>query len=79
MEGFIKMLNDWKMESGGKGAGITFQNKKREDYFIQVFYDFSHNPNWRVVIHADGRVINEIQRIIRNNAISFAKNYIRTH
>ena len=68
---------NWKTEKFGNGRGITFQNKKRGDYFIQVYADASHNPQWRTVIHADGKVIDESQSITRTKAITKANEYMR--
>lgn len=72
-------LKDWKIESKMKMGGITYQHKKRKDYFLQVFYDFSHSNPWRFVVHADGRVIDETNFWTRGQAIKFANQYMRTH
>ncbi len=72
-------LKDWKTERFGSGKGMTFNNKKREDYFIQVYYDASHSPPWRTVVHADGKVIKEDQSSSRQQGIIKAKSYMRSH
>jgi hypothetical protein len=78
-KGFKMASKDWKKETFGKGAGITYQNRKRKDYFIQVFYDMSHSSPWRTVVHADGRVIDEYNSLNRESAILKSKLYMKKH
>jgi hypothetical protein len=74
-------LKDWKKVRNWK-SGMTFEKKERPipiGNYIQVYKDNSFNPSWRTTRHSKGKFVEDKLSKTREEALKFAKSYMRRH